>query len=79
MTREYSALLLAKKANKVEIKKAIEKAYGVNVTDVRTLIIPGKPKSRYSSGKFVVGSTSPYKKALVTLAEGEVIDFYSGI
>jgi large subunit ribosomal protein L23 len=71
--------IVSKKANKVEIKKAVEKAYGVNVTDVRTMIIPGKPKSRQSAGKFVVGSTSPYKKALVSLSEGEVIDFYNGI
>ena len=66
-------------ANKVEIKKAVEKAYGVNVESVRTMIYQGKSKSRYTKSKVVSGRTAAYKKAIVTVADGEVIDFYSGI
>jgi large subunit ribosomal protein L23 len=66
-------------ANKVEIKKAIEKTYGVNVESVRTMIYQGKSKSRYTKSKVVAGRTAAYKKAIVTVADGEVIDFYSGI
>lgn len=66
-------------ANKVEIKKAIEKTYGVNVESVRTMIYQGKSKSRYTKSKVVAGRTAAFKKAIVTVADGEVIDFYSGI
>ncbi len=68
-----------KKANKVEIKKAVEKMYGVTVEGVNTMIYPGKQKTRYTKTKVISGRTSQYKKAIVTVAEGEVIDFYSGI
>jgi large subunit ribosomal protein L23 len=71
--------IVAKKANKIQVKNIIEKTYGVNVVSVRTLIAPGKAKSRNTKSKVLVGSTSPYKKAYVTVAQGEVIDFYSGI
>ena len=66
-------------ANKVEIKKAVERAYGVNVESVRTMIYQGKSKSRYTKSKVVTGRTAAFKKAIVTVADGEVIDFYSGI
>jgi large subunit ribosomal protein L23 len=65
------------KANKIEIKKAVEKTYGVSVESVRTIRMPGKPKSRFSRSKVISGSTSSYKKALVQLKEGESIDFYN--
>ena len=68
-----------KKANKVEIKNAVEKMYGVNVEKVNTMIYPGKEKSRYTKSQVINGRTSKFKKAIVTVAEGEVIDFYSGI
>lgn len=68
-----------KTANKVEIKKAVEKTYGVNVESVRTMIYQGKSKSRYTKSKVVAGRTAAFKKAIVTVADGEVIDFYSGI
>jgi large subunit ribosomal protein L23 len=68
-----------KNANKIEIKKAIEKMYGVTVENVRTINYLGKPKSRYTKAKVVSGRTPSYKKALVTVAKGEIIDFYSGI
>lgn len=68
-----------KKANKVEIKKAVEKAYNVKVVSVNTLLTSTKAKSRYSKGTFLNGRTSSIKKAFVTLEKGEVIDFYSNI
>lgn len=66
-------------ANKVEIKKEVEKLYGVNVESVRTMNYLGKPKSRYTKSKVVSGRSASFKKAIVTVAEGEVIDFYSGV
>jgi large subunit ribosomal protein L23 len=68
-----------RKANKVEVKEAVEKMYGVAVQSVNTMIIPGKKRSRNTKSKFIVGRTSAVKKAIVTLAEGETIDFYSNI
>jgi large subunit ribosomal protein L23 len=67
------------RANKVEIKKAVEKMYGVNVESVNTMRYPGKHKTRYTKKQIISGRTSSFKKAIVTVAEGEVIDFYSGI
>ena len=66
-------------ANKVEIKKAVEKMYGVNVESVNTLRYPGKKKTRYTKKQIISGRTPSFKKAIITVAEGEVIDFYSGI
>ncbi|HNX88272.1 MAG: ribosomal protein [Bacteroidetes bacterium] len=68
-----------KDANKIEIKKAIEEAYSVTVTDVNTFIVAPKNKSRYTRTGIVKGATSAYKKAIVTLKEGDKIDFYSNI
>ncbi len=68
-----------RKANKVEIKKAVEKMYGVNVLNVNTMSYSGKQKTRYTKTQIISGRTKSYKKAIITLAEGEVIDFYSGI
>lgn len=68
-----------RKANKVEIKKAVEKMYGVTVEDVNTMNYLGKSKSRYTKSRIVTGRTPSYKKAIVTVADGEVIDFYSEI
>ncbi len=65
------------KANKIEIKKAVEKSYGVVVLEVRTMRVIGKPKSRYSHSKVLSGRTSTYKKALIKLVAGEFIDFHS--
>ena len=66
-------------ANKVEIKQAVEKQYGVNVEKVNTMNVMGKLKTRYTKAGVLAGRRPSYKKAIVTLAEGEVIDFYSGI
>jgi len=71
--------IVEKKANKVEIKKEIEKIYGVTVHDVNTMIYQGRAKSRYTKARVVSGRTPSFKKAIVTVADGDVIDFYSGI
>ena len=66
-------------ANKVEIKKAVEKQYGVNVERVNTMNVMGKLKTRYTKAGVLAGRRPNYKKAIVTLAAGEVIDFYSNV
>ena len=69
--------IVEKSSNKIEIKKAVEAMYNVNVSSVRTLIVQGKVKSRMTKSRQVVGRKSSYKKAIVTLVKGEVIDFYN--
>jgi large subunit ribosomal protein L23 len=71
--------VVAKEANKLEIKQAVEDLYNVKVSEVNTMRYAGKRKQRYTKSGVTVGRTSSYKKAVVTLAEGEVIDFYSNI
>ena len=70
---------VARKANKLEIKKAVETFYGVSVADVRTVVVPAKSKSRMTKAGVISGRKPGYKKALVTLAEGEAIDLYSAV
>ena len=65
--------------NKLEIKKEIENLYNVTVVDVNTSIYLGKDKSRYTRKGYARGRANWYKKAIVTLKEGETIDFYSNI
>ena len=66
-------------ANKVEIKNAVEKTYGVNVEKVNTMNVMRKFKTRYTKAGVVSGRKPNYKKAIVTVAEGEVIDYYSNV
>jgi len=66
-------------ANKIEIKKEVEALYNVNVIDVNTSVYGGKNKSRYTKAGLIKGRTNAFKKAVVTLKEGESIDFYSNI
>ena len=66
-------------ANKLEIKKAIEDMYNVTVVDVNTMKYAGKNKSRYTRAGIINGRTNAFKKAIVTLKEGDTIDFYSNI
>ena len=68
-----------KRANKIEIKKAVEQMYGVSVKDVNTVNYHGKRKSRYTKNGLQTGRTNHYKKAFVTLAGDDKIDFYSNI
>jgi large subunit ribosomal protein L23 len=66
-----------KKANKFQIKKEIEKRYGVVVEDINTMVSAGKSKTRYTKAGVVQGKTSSYKKAIVKLKEGDTIDIYN--
>ncbi|MDR3366632.1 MAG: 50S ribosomal protein L23 [Prevotellaceae bacterium] len=66
-------------ANKLEIKQAVESMYGVKVLNVNTMNCRGKNKSRYTKAGILSGRTVHRKKAIVTLAQGEKIDFYSNI
>jgi large subunit ribosomal protein L23 len=66
-------------ANKLEIKKAVETFYGVTVTDVNTLVVPGKNKSRFTKAGVINGRKPSYKKATITVAEGETIDLYANV
>ena len=66
-------------ANKLEIKKEIEAQYNVTVEDVNTMRYAGKRSSRYTRSGLLKGQKNAFKKAIVTLKEGEVIDFYSNI
>ena len=68
-----------RRASKPEIKKAVESLYNVKVESVNTIVYGGKMKSRYTKGGIITGKTNSYKKAIVTLAEGDSIDFYSNI
>lgn len=71
--------IVQKNANKLQIKKAVEEIYGVEVTEVNTMNYAGKNKSRFTKTGMVKGRANSYKKAIVTLADGETIDFYSNI
>lgn len=71
------SFLVDPKANKIEIKNAIEEAYGVKVADVRTMIYAPKVSAKYTKKGLQVGKTNKLKKAVVTLVEGEVIDIFS--
>ena len=71
--------IVDKRANKVEIKKAVEKTYGVTVESVNTLNNAGKVRNRYTKTGFVTGVKGATKKAVVTLKKGDSIDFYSNI
>ena len=71
--------LVRPEANKLVIKKEIEALYNVTVVDVNTMNYAGKNKSRYTKAGFVKGRTNAFKKAIVTLKEGDTIDFYSNI
>ena len=66
-------------ANKVQIKKAVEEMYNVQVADVNTIIVAPKRTQRWTRSGLLRGKTNSYKKAVVTLKEGETIDFYSNI
>ncbi|MCR4849182.1 MAG: 50S ribosomal protein L23 [Bacteroidales bacterium] len=73
------AFIVDKRANKLQIKKAVEELYGVKVAAVNTMNYEGKSKSRYTKSGVISGKASDTKKAIVTLAEGESIDFFSNI
>ncbi|HRN72948.1 MAG TPA: 50S ribosomal protein L23 [Ginsengibacter sp.] len=71
--------IVSRKANKLEIKKAVEDFYGVTVKDVNTHTLPSKQKQRFTTSGLLVGRKPARKKAVVTVADGETIDLYSNI
>ena len=71
--------IVDRRATKPQIKKAVESLYDVTVEAVNTMVYGGKIKSRYTKAGIISGKTASYKKAVVTLADGESIDFYSNI
>jgi large subunit ribosomal protein L23 len=71
--------IVEKNANKLQIRQAVEELYGVTVISVNTMRYGGKVRSRFTKSGVIKGKTASFKKAVVTLAEGEVIDFYSNI
>ena len=73
------AFIVDPRANKIQIKTAIEAMYGVNITAVNTMRYVGKLKSRNTKAGLVQGRSATVKKAIVTLKDGETIDFYSNI
>ena len=73
------AFRVDRKANKLEVKKAVEEFYGVTVTEVNTVVVPGKAKTKFTKAGFISGRKPAYKKAYVKVAEGETIDLYSNI
>ncbi len=76
--RRY-AFRVDRRANKLEIKKAVEQFYGINVVDVNKTVVPAKAKTRSTKAGIVEGRKPSYKKALITVAEGESIDLYANI
>jgi large subunit ribosomal protein L23 len=76
--RQYG-FVVDKRANKVQIKKAVEALYGVTVESVNTMLYAGKLKSRFTKTGLITGKKNTLKKAVVTLRKGETIDFYSNI
>ena len=82
MTDKYEnryGFIVVPSANKVQIKQAVEALYDVHVESVNTMKYDGKKRSRYTKSGVVEGRTSSYKKAIVTLREGETIDLFSNI
>lgn len=71
--------IVDRNANKIEIREAIEQQYGVTVKDINTVNYHGKRKSRYTKAGLLTGRANHYKKAYVTLAGEDKIDFYSNI
>jgi large subunit ribosomal protein L23 len=68
-----------KTANKIEIRKAVEKTYNVNVTSVNTMRYAGKKKVRATRNSYSIGRTNAFKKAIISVADGEAIDLYDNI
>ena len=71
--------IVNRKANKLEIKKAVEEFYGITVEDVNTLNMPSKVKQRNTKAGLLTGRKPAKKKAIVTVAEGDTIDLYDNI
>ena len=73
------AFVVDKKANKIEIKNAVETAYGVSISSVKTLNYPVQKNTKFTKKGLVTGKKGAYKKEIIQLAEGESIDFYNNL
>lgn len=71
--------IVDKRANKIQVKGEVEELYGVEVLSVNTMNYSGKKKSRNTKSGVISGKTNAFKKAIVTIGEGESIDFFSNI
>lgn len=71
--------IVAKTANKIQIKNAIEAAYGITVVEVNTMNYRADRSTKYTKSGIINGKTNAYKKAIVQVQEGETIDFYNNI
>lgn len=78
-TLDRYGFVVDKRANKLQIKKAIEEMYSVTITEINTMIRGGKSKRRITKTGIQNGKSNSVKRAIVTLAKGEKIDFYSNI
>ncbi|AVR44152.1 50S ribosomal protein L23 [Christiangramia fulva] len=78
MNNRFS-FVVSNTANKIQIKEAIESAYGVSVTKVRTMNVRPDRKTKYTKSGMITGKTKAFKKAIVQVAEGETIDLYSNL
>ena len=77
--RSQYTFMVDKKTNKIEIRKAVEALYSVNVESVNTIIMPAKIRSRNTKAGLIKGQVSSYKKAIITLAAGEEIDYFGEV
>ena len=71
--------IVGRRANKIAIKKEVEKTYNVTVESVKTMVCIGKKRTRGTKSGQIIGKTNTYKKAIIHLSEGDTIDFYSNI
>jgi large subunit ribosomal protein L23 len=77
--KERFAFVVDKRANKIEIAEAVRKMYGVEVESVNIINCKGKAKVKFTKAGIIEGRTNSYKKAIITLREGEIIDFFESI
>lgn len=77
--RNQYGFIVDRTANKIQIKAAIEGEYNVSVTSVNTMVYAGKNKKRFTKSAILDGRKNHFKKAMVTVAEGDIIDFYANI
>jgi len=73
------SFVVRKSANKIELKEAVESAYGVSVKEIRTMNYPVQRSTKYTKKGLVSSMKGAYKKAIVKLADGDSIDFYNNI
>ncbi len=71
--------VVKKNATKMQVKQAVEELYDIEIIDINTMIYAGKRKMRGTKRGYIEGKTKAFKKAIVTLKEGQIIDFYNNL